>query len=250
MSRAGRRGGDWSEAPRADRGGDAEGDWAQEEEASAAAATVAGEYEAEQGDEEEAYAEEAAYDVESDSRQRARRSRRRALTTFLVVLLVLLSAFWFAYSYFRGSESGAALTPAPTCRTPDPNALTPDQVTVNVFNATNRAGLAAATSKAMADLGFVPGQVANDPEHKSIPGPAEVRHGPNGKAGAQLVMSVVGEGAVTVDDGRQDASVDLVLGDGFVKIGPLPAPTPNLPECPSTSPSAPTDQAPAASPSP
>lgn len=166
------------------------------------------------------------------ARIRRERSRRyRSLATLLVVLLVLALGFWLAYSYFRDPDAGGGQTPpVPTCRPATAQDVSPESTKVNVFNATNRAGLAKTTSTQVANLGFQVGTVANDPLKKEIPGPAEVRYGPKGKANAQLVLAAVGKGAASVEDTRKDATVDLVLGDTFRKLGPLPSPS-GLPIC-------------------
>ncbi len=153
--------------------------------------------------------------VESAASQRHRRNRRTAII-LIVLVAVLGGAFYYAASYFNRPSSPAA---ASDCPTGDFTAgaaapLTPAQVTVNVYNSTNRAGLAAATAKDVKARGFVIAQVANDPSKKKIDGPAEVRFGPNGKAAAELVVKLV-DGATPTQDTRADATVDLVIGNGF-----------------------------------
>ncbi len=93
----------------------------------------------------------------------------------------------------------------------------PGTVTTNVFNATDRAGLARKTADTLAARGFVISRVANDPLAKTIPGVAEIRFGPEGKANAQLMGYYV-VGATKVADKRTDASIDVVLGVKFVGV--------------------------------
>jgi LytR cell envelope-related transcriptional attenuator len=155
--------------------------------------------------------------VESAASRRHRRNRRTAI--LLVVLVALLAgAFYYAAQYFNRPSTPAASSGCPTgeftAGAQNPPPLAAGQVTVNVYNATNRAGLAAATAKDVKARGYVVGQVANDPLKKKIAAPAEVRFGPNGKAGSELVAKLV-EGAVPTQDTRADASVDLVIGNGF-----------------------------------
>ena len=58
----------------------------------------------------------------------------------LVVALMLFFAFWYAYSYYEDSKRPRASS-SPTCTsTATSTAKTPSQVTVNVYNATERAG--------------------------------------------------------------------------------------------------------------
>jgi hypothetical protein len=169
------------------------------------------------------------YAVEAGATRASR--RRRAAVTLLVVCLGLFLAFWYAFSYYRASnEERAAAAARPSCMPYDSKALVPGRVTVNVYNSTDRNGLAAATATSLARQGFVVDTVANDPLQRTVTAPAEVRHGPKGTASAALVARTVGKGAVLRLDGRAGAEVDLVLGTGFTALVPLPTPT--LPPCP------------------
>lgn len=197
-----------------------------------------------------AYGDEPDYDVhhlavESSSSIAGRRRRRKSLITLAVLLLGLFFAFWWAYSYYKASDAGAdkpgtSASAAPTCQPVDPAAVTPAQVTINVLNATKRAGLAGSVSKELAAQGYVLGKVANDTAGRTISAPAEVRFGPTGKASADLVMKSIGDGVVPVEDTRADATVDVALGEGFSAVVALPSASPSssLPACaPSASPS-------------
>jgi hypothetical protein len=161
------------------------------------------------------------YVVESESSERARKRRRTAITLG-VVALVLAGSFYYASSYWNAGPTTSA---AATCTPTTSGAVAPSQVTVNVFNATKRTGLAGSTAKLVKERGFVVGSVQNDPTKKAIAGSAEVRYGPNGEAGAQLVVALVA-GSVPVKDTRADASVDLVLGDAFTALAEPTAPVP------------------------
>ena len=163
---------------------------------------------------------------------RRRGPGRRSTVTLLVLLLGLFFAFWYALSYYRASENHRAAAPAPTCSAGP--VVTPGTTRVNVYNATERAGLAARTASALAKQGFVRGEVTNDPLGKTVTGSAEVRHGAKGLAQARLVAARV-KGARLVRDDRTDDSVDLVLGTGFTTVR-TPAPTTGGPTpCPSPS---------------
>jgi hypothetical protein len=180
---------------------------------------------------------------------RHRQQQRRTTTTILVVLLALFFAFWYAYSYYRDSTVTASpRTTEPTCTPFDPKAPAPGNTTVNVYNATDKNGLAGRTALELERRGFTVGAVANDPLNRKVPGPAEVRFGPKGKARAQIVAPLGGKGTKQVADKRKDATVDLVLGDTFTKLGPAPTPT-GTPMCPSPStvPTSPTSSAPSSS---
>jgi hypothetical protein len=146
---------------------------------------------------------------------------------------MLFFAFWYAYSYYRASEEGAAAPRTPTCTAT--TALAPAQVKVNVYNATSRSGLAAKTAAEVRKRGFRVATVANDPLGKDVGTAAEVRYGRSGTASSVLVIKLV-KGAKAVPDRRTDASVDLVLGDKFKALVAAPkkgAPTPT-PTTPAT----------------
>jgi hypothetical protein len=176
------------------------------------------------------------YIVESEASSSRRSRRRRALVTLALVVLLLFFAFWYAYSYYRTSSAPTA-APAPACTTAAPAkagaAPRPADITVNVYNATDRDGLAAKTAAEVRERGFDIATITNDPLRRAVSGTAEVRYGKSGIAKAKVVLGLV-KGAKPVRDGRVDASVDLVLGEKFtalVKKPAAPAVQPSAPAC-------------------
>lgn len=168
----------------------------------------------------------------SDAVDPHQRQRRRSLITIGVVLLGLFFAFWYAWSYYQAETSAvAARPPAATCAPFDPKAVRVEDTTVNVYNASNRSGLAASVSKTLAERGFIIGKVANDPSKRKAPAVAEVRHGPAGEAQAGLVRSALPEGTVVVVDKRKGATVDVALGAKFTTLAPAVTAS-GLPTCP------------------
>ena len=161
--------------------------------------------------------------VESAAYQRARK-RRRTTITLLALLVVLLGTYYYASSYWRNPSTPAA---SATCTpsVPATGPVLPQQVRVTVYNATKRSGLAAIVTKPLKDRGFVVGSPANDPAKRTIQQSAEVRFGPAGERAAQLVLAQV-PGAVPVpDQARTDATVDLVIGEGFQSLAPAASAT-------------------------
>ncbi len=173
------------------------------------------------------------YTTEAESSVRARR-RRRSLIVLGTVLLGLFFTFWYALSYYQAESTAGSRAPSPTCRPYDPKAATPETTTVNVYNATNRNGLAASVSKSLAARGFVIGKVANDPSKRKEPAVAEVRHGPGGEAQAKLLLSALPKGATAVADKRKGAVVDVALGAKFTTL-PAVSTDEALPMCPAPS---------------
>ena len=136
--------------------------------------------------------------------------------------------------------------------TPGAGLPSPAQVTTNVYNATDRTGLAATTAEELQIRGFLVGVIDNDPLAKTITGVAEIRHGPSGEQAARL-MAFYLPGAELVDDGRKDATIDTVLGAAYTTVAPqsevdaalaAPSPSPSGPGC-SPSPASESSPAPA-----
>jgi hypothetical protein len=160
------------------------------------------------------------------------------------------------------SSSTSAPEPEPCVTvtvTPGAGLPSPAQVTTNVYNATDRTGLAASTAEELQVRGFLIGVIDNDPLAKTLTGVGEIRHGPSGEQAARL-MAFYLPGAELVDDGRKDATIDTVLGAAYTTVAPqsevdaalaAPSPSPSGPGC-SPSPAATTEStaAPEASPSP
>jgi hypothetical protein len=179
------------------------------------------------------------YVVESGSSRARRARRRRALITLGIVALMLFFAFWYAYSYYQDSNKTKA-SPTPTCTATTtakttgkatPAVRTPGQVTVNVYNATERSGLAAKTAADIRKRGYKVSTVSNDPLQRNVAIAAEVRYGTSGTASAKLVLTLV-KGSKGVKDSRTDSSVDLVLGEKFTALTAAPKAAPaNTPRC-------------------
>ncbi|WP_435200477.1 LytR C-terminal domain-containing protein [Janibacter sp. GS2] len=148
------------------------------------------------------------YGQSTESRAR----RRRAIITVLIVLLLLFFAAWYAMSYIRADTSARATTTStsgsPTCE------LTPAQVEVNVYNATDREGLAAQVARGLKERGFVVRTVANDPKQEEVTGRGQLRHGARGTKGAELLSRHVGTVADAPDE-RERVAVDVVLGPDY-----------------------------------
>lgn len=146
------------------------------------------------------------------SEQRRRSRRRRSAVTLALVLLILFGAFWYSYSYYKGSSDDVAAAPTTTC-----TGGKPVKVTVNVYNATSREGLASSTAQTLKAHGFTIGAIANDPLERTVKGTAEVRYGPAGAKLAPVVAATVSKPKM-VKDKRKNATVDLVVGNGFKSL--------------------------------
>jgi hypothetical protein len=160
---------------------------------------------------------------------RRQRLRRRHTIILATVLALMVGTFGYAAAYMQGwvgqpsaSVAGRCPAPSPTVRAPKPQ-----QIKLNVYNATDEQGRATVVAKALRKRDFVINTVANDPTYNSVPGPAEVRFGTKGEPAATVVAGQV-KGAKLVPDTRTDRSVDLVIGQTFTRLIPQPPkpPTP------------------------
>lgn len=166
---------------------------------------------------------------ESGASIHRRRRRRRAAITLTLVGLLMVGTFAYAAAYFQGWVGTRAPKPvaSPACRVVTPaRTLTPSAVTINVYNATDRAGLAASVAKSLRTQGFKIAKVTNDPLGKPIDGVGEVRRGRTGAAGATLAATRL-SGAKVVPDKRTDDTVDLVLGNKFKALSAPPKVAPS-----------------------
>jgi hypothetical protein len=168
-----------------------------------------------------------------------RRRRSRALSVILVGILALVAGAAIGWLLTHRDPDPVAPTTSSGCPSPQvsgsgspgttgspavsgsakppasPKPLpSPAAITVDVFNATDRQGLAKTTAKQLEQRGFRIGDIANDPVGDPITVTAEVRYGPKGKSQAKVVAAQVPESKL-VNDKRADKSVSLALGDAF-----------------------------------
>ncbi|MFF1377635.1 LytR C-terminal domain-containing protein [Streptomyces sp. NPDC058308] len=131
----------------------------------------------------------------------------------------------------KASAAGAATgdcdrrTAASSARVPDsaaqPKPLPrPGQITVNVFNATPRGGLAKSTADELKKRGFAIGKVGNATKEfdKKVKGTGILL---GARAAADTALPVLGTqlaGAERKSDGRKGDEVDLVIGTRFKNL--------------------------------
>ncbi len=192
----------------------------------------------------------------SSARHRRRQSPVVAVVLVVIGMVILFGAGYGLSRIIQGSggtdagsttaPTGEATTSAPEPEpcvtvtvTPGAGLPSPSQVTTNVYNATDRTGLAAATAEELQVRGFLIGVIDNDPLAKTVAGVAEIRHGPSGEQAARL-MAFYLPGAELVDDGRKDATIDTALGAAYTAVAPqsevdaalaAPSPSPSGPGC-------------------
>jgi hypothetical protein len=141
----------------------------------------------------------------------------------LLALLLLTGLVWWRVLHRddAGGAASSAACPTPT-KTVAATLPAPAKVTVTVLNATTRAGIAAKARTTLVTEGFqVPTLAANDRPHVRVRGVAEIRYGPTGAKGAQL-LNFYFPGAKLVQNTGKTAVVVVSLGDKYKRI-PTPA---------------------------
>jgi LytR cell envelope-related transcriptional attenuator len=138
----------------------------------------------------------------------------------LVSLAGLAGVGWVAWnvSVNRPIQPAAAADVCPAPGVPPPPYPAPAQVVVNVFNATERRGLAEDTAQLLRLRGFRVSRFGNAPGDRLVPGPSEVRYGPAGRLESRVLAANVGGRLAFVPDERTNTTVDLVLGATFRRI--------------------------------
>ena len=150
-----------------------------------------------------------------------RAGRRRMVLTVLLVALIAFFVLWYAMSYVRAD--GGAPSDATTASSSSPEtpacSIPPKKVTVNVYNATDRTGLAGRVAKELRKRGFDVELVANDPKQAEVQGVGQLRHGKVTDPEARLLVKHAGE-LRDVQDQRTRETVDVVLGEEFRGLVP------------------------------
>lgn len=149
--------------------------------------------------------------------------RRRAIALGIAVLLMIGAATYGVLTLIgpgRSAEAGACTEAGRAGATQSraaAQALVAQQITVNVYNATNRQGLAKTTAEALKQRGFVIGKVANDPLNSHLAAAAQIRGNAAALGRMQYVAAEVA-GAQLQQDTRTDQTVDLVIGTAFTDL--------------------------------
>ncbi|GGP69132.1 LytR C-terminal domain-containing protein [Streptomyces melanogenes] len=178
------------------------------------------------------------YRITGDKYPRMRRPRRRGrLLLAAVAAVVALGLIGWGtiqlIDVFGGSDdakketAGAkhdcAPSASPSTATAAAAALPkPAQITVNVYNATPRGGLAKETADELKKRGFAIGKVGNAPEEydKKVTGNGILLGAPGATRGAFSVLGTQLKGAAQKTDARTTPDVDLILGSTFQTLDP------------------------------
>jgi LytR cell envelope-related transcriptional attenuator len=157
-----------------------------------------------------------------DLEPRGRRFRRlRTAITMLALVGLVAGATWYAWQTVTEPTEIAdePVVTTPVCAVPVPeDPPPPEEINVNVYNGTNRSGLANQVAREMREIGFVTLDVANDPLGRSVTGVAEIRAATQDE-NVTYIMSQF-PGSVFLADERKDETIDVVLGQVFESVGP------------------------------
>ncbi|MYZ37155.1 MULTISPECIES: LytR C-terminal domain-containing protein [unclassified Streptomyces] len=162
-------------------------------------------------------------------RMRRPRHRRRLVLAGTSAIVALGLAGWGTmqlidvFSGESGKKLAAAAGRKHGCKTSSTAAMAlpkPGQITVNVYNATPRGGLAKTTADELKKRGFLIGKVGNAPAKydKKIQGAGILLGSPSAWNTALTVLGTQLKGAATKTDSRKTADVDLLLGTTFTKL--------------------------------
>ncbi|MGH3740559.1 MAG: LytR C-terminal domain-containing protein [Micromonosporaceae bacterium] len=146
-------------------------------------------------------------------------SRVRAL--LVMGTLVAVAAGFVIWAIVRDSQS-VAERPERTCpegAVPAATAIpAPKKVKINVYNDTDKDGLASSVAEQLKTRGFQVGKVRNDPDPAPVKGSAELRYGPAGLGSAHLLRAYFTDAQPEPDVERTGSTVDVVLGMEFRQL--------------------------------
>ncbi|WP_127128315.1 LytR C-terminal domain-containing protein [Georgenia sp. SYP-B2076] len=161
---------------------------------------------------------------DADQRRAARRRHLQqrqtlvfgGLITVLAVVGLVSTAMWtgllpapFAREFSTAEPSDANL--AIPCVPADATPVAFSEITANVYNGTDRNGLAASSADSLTQVGVVVNQQANWPQG-AYSGVVQVVVGPLGVTSGYTVARLFPSAVVSLDTSRTDETVDVVLG--------------------------------------
>lgn len=164
-------------------------------------------------------------------RMRRPRNRRRIMAAVIGAVTALALLGWGTVQLidvFTGGGKASAAGRKADCKprpaaTPSPIALPkPSAITVNVYNATPRSGLAKKTADELKKRGFKIGKVGNAPAEydKKVKGSGLLLGAAEADDPRLKVLGLQLEGTATKSDDRKGKDIDLIIGGGFKKLTP------------------------------
>ena len=168
------------------------------------------------------------YRITGDKYPRMRRPRRRSKLVLAAIasVVALGLAGWGTLQlidvFTGGDKQASAADRKADCPSARPSAPAkalpkPAKITVNVYNATPRGGLAKAAADELKKRGFTIGKVGNATAayDKKVPGTGLLLGAPTAVNGTFPVLGTQLPGAATKTDARKSGDVDLIIGTKF-----------------------------------
>jgi hypothetical protein len=164
--------------------------------------------------------------------RRPRNNRRIVLSAVAAVAVVgliswgtvqLIHVFGGKFGRSHNTASAAHCTGGAKAGGVPASVPKPGAVTVNVYNATQRGGLAKSTADELRKRGFTVGKIGNAPAayDKKVKGAAILLGGPKAEGALKVLGTQLAAAEVKTDPSRNGASdVDLIIGDGFGALDP------------------------------
>jgi hypothetical protein len=153
----------------------------------------------------------------------ARRHRWRGPVTLLVLVAFVAGSAWYGWNALTGPGPGAT-----TCTPAAARRVSPADVRLNVYNATQRDRLATRTAAQLRQRGFVIRRVGNYATERPLRQVAIVRAAPAARQAVALVRRQFRSSAFEPDN-RTDTTVDVILGESFRALRAIPTRRPLTP---------------------
>lgn len=162
------------------------------------------------------------------ARERRRRLFARQAVVFGFLTVALGAMLLVAIAQFTGvlpspfsrdfseEDSREEVALKPVCPPSGSEPVAADSITVNVYNGTNRTGLAADVEKKLAAIGFKIGDVGNF--DAGYNGTALIRVA-EGQIPAGYTLSRLFDKPLVVFDDRDTPNIDLILGEEYNELG-------------------------------
>jgi hypothetical protein len=146
-------------------------------------------------------------------------ARVRSLVILGVLMLAaVIVVTWTIVSDDQRGETAAGRQCGPGEKPAATKVPNEKDVKLNVYNSTDRSGLAQETASKLKGVGFAVLSYKQDPTGSVIHNSAQIRFGRKAVGAAQLVRAYVPGSQLAYDPDREDATVDLVLGDKYSGI--------------------------------
>jgi predicted amino acid-binding ACT domain protein len=148
--------------------------------------------------------------------QVAQERRHRQNQTFLMLItMVLVVGFIALGNYLQWWTIGGRRAAAASVLCPEQKVSDPESTRINVYNGTDRHGLAAAVSSELQRRKFQVLEIDNKKQDAPLDLVAVIRFGRSGVVEAHTVSLQFPPTVELMQDGREDDSIDVILGDKY-----------------------------------